>query len=181
MIEILEKILMIIPTAVISFGGVLSNTLSLTYFLRRENRHLGSRLLMLLNSLDLAVCIAGALSVIAIFWQWDYAIQVTIGTAFFSFLESTAFVTCFLSFARTLAVCRPYYPINGKAIAISTTCFLLYDAVVPTALYFAETFDSFGNRDAVYLHSSCIVSAIITVVVVCNVISIVKLRRCGGN
>ena len=174
-----EKILMIIPIGAIAFTGTLSNGLSLFYFIRRENASLWTRLFILLNSLDFVVCVTSAITVVLLFWGSidDYGLELKIlRIAFFFFLDGTAFATCVLSFTRMLAVCKPYYTINGKAIGIATTLFLLFDAVVPTVLYFKEVFDS-GN-DIRYLQSSCTLFLIIIVVVACNVASVVQLLRC---
>ena len=48
-----ERIWLTIPTAMIAFGGIVSNSMSMFYFITRENELLGSRLIMMLNSLDL--------------------------------------------------------------------------------------------------------------------------------
>ena len=82
------KILFIAIPSVIAFCGVFSNVLSLSYFIRRENASLWSRLLMLLNSLDLAVCLSGAVTGTLIFMDSSPAYKIA-RIAFFFFLDGT--------------------------------------------------------------------------------------------
>lgn len=67
------NLIVIITSVVITGWGILTNALSLSYFIQRENKRLGSRLFMLLNALDLAVCMSGTLGVTM--YQWFYQIE----------------------------------------------------------------------------------------------------------
>ena len=137
---------------------------------------------MLLNSLDLAVCVTGSMAVVLIFWTDGYyevvgeILQIVV-VLFFVFLEGTAYATCVLSVTRALAVCKPFYEINGKAIVIATVCYFVYLLAVPTALYYGRVFDSFGHVRARMLQMSCSLSFVILIVIVCNISSVVALLK----
>ena len=46
-----------VASAVLSIFGTLANSASLAYFIKKEEKGIGDKLLMLLNSIDLLLCI----------------------------------------------------------------------------------------------------------------------------
>ena len=56
----LRKLVMPAASAVISIVGTLANSTSLIYFLKKGERKIGDKLLMLLNCMDLALCASAA-------------------------------------------------------------------------------------------------------------------------
>ena len=124
-----------IPVAIISIVvntiGIIANCLSLSYFIKRENKGLPNRLFMLLNSCDLAVCLVYDLHMIAllnlrlrsIYETPDYFM--IFESIFYLFFDCTGFATCLISVTRTIKVCRPFYSIKGAWISVSFLFFFL--------------------------------------------------------
>ena len=72
-----------------------------------------TRIIMLLNSLDLYLCVSATLATSIWFWMGgkNYYFYTFIGL-YRIFLEATAFVTCLLSVTRTMALCMSGYQVN---------------------------------------------------------------------
>ena len=104
--------------------GIVGNCLSLFYFIRRQHKGLGNRLLMLLNVLDLLVCATSVTT--AIPWYVHLSTKDETAWIFYSvsiiiynpLFECTGFTTCLVSVTRTIKVCRPFYSIRGFWIGI---------------------------------------------------------------
>ena len=120
-----------VATGLILLIGITANILSLCYFIKRQNKRLGNRLLMLLNTCDLVVCLstltnstllfanaqnsAGALHTIYLVNGFIYALSI----------DCTGFSTCLISITRTIKVCRPFYRIKGKLTAASFVVYFI--------------------------------------------------------
>ena len=94
-------------------------------FFSRADRSLATRLLMLLNSWDLAVCISatiilfvhdGAADTNVMGGDRAYSVVTTLTVISF---EGSAFSTVLLSVTRTIRLCKPFYRLKSKAIALS--------------------------------------------------------------
>ena len=121
-----------VPLRIISIPievvGIIANCFSLAFFIRRQKYGLGNRLLMLLNSFDLLVCI-GILMVHITFSNYgDEKSQIFRLTGFFinalSF-DCTGYSTCLISVTRTIKICRPFFQINGRWVAGSFVFYFL--------------------------------------------------------
>ena len=160
----------------ISSCGTCSNALSLFYFIKKEEKSLGNKLLMLLNCLDLFFCFNTTVRMV-LFWNAN-------GSSFEKFasamtqilLVSTAFATCLLSVTRSISLCFPFYRVNGKAIISATVIFISYLAITQV-LYYTIYID---NSTMQSIRNYTLVGTlllIIVVVIVSNVISVVALLR----
>ena len=127
-----------IAASTIATVGILSNSLSISYFIRKEKNSLPGKQFLLLNSLDLTMCAASSITLI-----W-FAIQdaeldssdVVIGVMSYfkvflinlcQFLyEGTAFATCILSVCRCIKLWFPFYSINGKLLTALAAIFFFY-------------------------------------------------------
>ena len=112
-----------ITSALICVCGTISNTISLSYFIKRENDGLGNRLLMLLNTLDLLVCLSGTVAAILhAYTNWDDQdeLQLHISILIYrGFVESTGFATCLLSVTRAISIAAPFCTMKGKYVCFA--------------------------------------------------------------
>ena len=109
--------------------GIVANCLTLFYFIRRQHKGLGNRLLMLLNVLDLLVCVTSVTT--AIPWYIHLSTKNETAWIFYSvsmfiynlLFECTGFTTSLVSVTRTIKVCRPFFSIKRFWLGI---VFMLY-------------------------------------------------------
>ena len=103
------SLILVILMLVQGVGGTISNALSLSYFLKKERETLASKLMILLNSIDLLICF----SVLVIFFAAIFTgiigstgnvINSQLGLWFHFLVAATAFVTCLLSVTRTISL-----------------------------------------------------------------------------
>ena len=128
---------------------------------------------MLLNSLDLIVCVsATAILLLYVNNGHESTLSEVLDVLLDTSLESTGFATCVLSVTRTICLCRPFYRINGKAIVVSTACFLGY-LMVRELLWLVITPNVYVLMYLIF----CNCTLIITVVIGSNVISARKLLK----
>ena len=129
MISKYYNIFLRLTSGTIYVTGFVANCLSLFYFIRRQHKGLGNRLLMLLNVLDLLVCATSVTTAtpLQIYLSTKdktayifYSISLFIYAPLF---ECTGFTTCLVSVTRTIKVCRPFYSFREFWIGI---VFMLY-------------------------------------------------------
>ena len=115
--------------------GAVANALSLSYLIQITNKSLGDRILILLNSLDLSVCLLTLIDVIVRTWIIDQQFVViepkTIeaildSILYFVFTESTALATCLLSVTRAISLSFPFYSVNEKVVKFGTVLSFVY-------------------------------------------------------
>ena len=82
--------------------GILTNALSLLFFITRDNKGLMTRIIMLLNSLDLFVCVTGTISKTIWFLHGEeYSVTYAVFNLLYNCsLEGTGFTTCLLTVTR---------------------------------------------------------------------------------
>ena len=105
--------------------GTLANLTSLLYFIKKKDKTIGDKLLMLLNSLDLLLCfIATIETAILSYLQGGkdrgvitYA-TLAIAIPYFLLIDGTAYVTCLLSVTRAIGIVSPFYQIRGRLLVI---------------------------------------------------------------
>jgi hypothetical protein len=124
-----------VTAALISIVGIFANCVSLSYFIKQNKKGLGNKLLMLLNSCDLSVCVSTLTTAITHqlylskgnkAFETGYLI-----TSFFygiSF-DCTGFSTCLVSVTRTIKVCQPFFLIKGAWTSASFIAFLLFSFI----------------------------------------------------
>ena len=127
-----------IAASTIATVGILSNSLSISYFIRREKNSLPGKQFLLLNTLDLTMCAASSVTLIwfaiedAELDSSDVVIGAMPHLRFFligvcQFLyEGTAFATCILSVSRCIKLCSPFYSISEKLLTALAAIFYLY-------------------------------------------------------
>ena len=168
------KTIGVLTSAIIAVVGTLTNTLCLSYFIKKAKKTLPTRILMLLNTFDLAGCILVVFALTA----KNYGFEMYVGENNILLLqcictycfEITGFMTVVLSVSRTIQLCQPFYQIDGKAIAFS---FLLFAGYIITkgAIFYYLYYDGVNYKVSVAVG---LVLMIVTVIIA-NTISAVKL------
>ena len=107
--------------------GTFANLTSLIYFVKKKDKTIGDKLLMLLNSEDFLLCICATL--ISAYLSYleghentaseDTGIVMKVITILYLLLiDGTAYVTCLLSVTRAIGIVSPFYQIRGKLLVI---------------------------------------------------------------
>ena len=146
-----------VTSAIISIVGTLANSTSLIYFLKKGERKIGDKLLMLLNCIDLALCtlatsLAIYLSTIMSEGQVDSKYFAIVLYLYLHLVDGTAYTTCLLSVTRAISITFPFYKIRGKPLVIVGIAVYvimqLTSALVPTFINGKRvdfTDSNFGN------------------------------------
>ena len=150
-----------IPLRVITFligiTGITANSLSLSYFYKRQKKGLGNKLLILLNSFDLFVC--GTSLATSISFQFCLlnqciagksmlkTVYLTSGFLYGVSYDCTGFATCLIAVTRTIKVCRPFYSIKGLWVTVSFLSYLLCSCTREFTLYYFSFIHSTENLD----------------------------------
>ena len=101
-----------------SILGIISNSLSLSYFIARERKGVVNRMFIALNTIDLLVCIS-AIPVV-------FTSAVVPALIYITFTRGTAYVTCLLTVNRYLSMVCPFYIVKRvRIMVISLGYFLL--------------------------------------------------------
>ena len=119
----------IATASVICIVGVVVNCLSLSYFIRKQNKGLGDRLLMLLNVCDLLVCAMYIPNALSVYFGDLITVIICSGT-FDLFFQCTVFATCLISVTRAIKVVRPFFSIRGSWVAASFFLFCLCETAI---------------------------------------------------
>ena len=107
--------------------GTFANLTSLIYFVKKKDKTIGDKLLMLLNSVDLLLCIcATLLSAILSYLEGHEntasedtgIVMIVITILYLLLIDGTAYVTCLLSVTRAIGIVSPFYQIRGKLLII---------------------------------------------------------------
>ena len=128
------KIMMKISTSVCVIGTV-SNLLSLTFFFLNWSNKLGEKLLVLLNMLDLLVCLSATLNLgckelLDIDSQYPRVGRLLSAT-YNTSVDCTGFVTSLLTVVRTLATYYPFYEPKQRYITVGFLAFAVYSSSKP--------------------------------------------------
>ena len=165
-------------SVVLGVTGTLANAASLTYFIKKKEIGLGDKLLMLLNSIDLLLCItATALTCLLLILRHDGGPTVLLLAIYMLLVDGTAFVTCLLSVTRGIGIAFPFYQIKGKLLVkVGIVVFIMMELstfIIPAML------SAIVNGDLQELLISRIVigSLVILVVVSSTVVAVYKLTR----
>ena len=106
--------------------GTFANLTSLIYFVKKKDKTIGDKLLMLLNSVDLLLCIcASVLTAILTYLMGDgdkpvmmWISLMVIGALYYLLIDGAAYITCLLSVTRAIGIVSPFYQIRGKLLVI---------------------------------------------------------------
>ena len=111
--------------------GTVSNILSLTFFFFNWSNRLGDKLLVLLNILDLFVCLSDTIYLI---FRKSYLeeypnLRSLFKDLYLTSMECTGFVTTLLTVVRSVATYFTFYKVKQRNIAKSFIAYMLYAAV----------------------------------------------------
>jgi hypothetical protein len=119
-----------VTATLIDVVGIIANSLSLSYFIKRRRGGLTEKLFMTLNSFDLLVCVSNFSAMVMfqinLHSNENKAAKTSYLTSCFFYsvaFDCTGFLTSLISVTRTIKVCRPFFSIKGAWTAAS---FLLY-------------------------------------------------------
>ena len=130
-----QKVFTTVFSLILSPVGAIANALSLGYFIKKTNKSFGDGILILLNCLDLLVCLFTLVDVIFRTWLLDQEVVVIESKAieaildsilYFVFTESTALATCLLSVTRAISLSFPFYTINKKVLKYGIVLSFVY-------------------------------------------------------
>ena len=130
-----EVIVMLEISTSVCVIGTVSNLLSLTFFFLNWNNKLGEKLLVLLNILDLLVCLSSTLRLgvnehLNLDLHYPRVGDFLNATSYTSF-DCTGFVTSLLTVVRTLATYHPFYEPKQNYIAMAFSAFAVYASSKP--------------------------------------------------
>ena len=177
-------------SVVLGVTGTLANAASLTYFIKKEEKGIGDKLLMLLNSIDLLLCITATTvtclisthmfkSDIYYYMHSRYINMILqIITLLFAIyvimMDGTAFVTCLLSVTRGIGIAFPFYQIKGKLLVIAgIVVFIMMELSGIITTFLTE------NPQGIFISRIVMGSLMILVVVFATVVAVYKLTREG--
>ena len=112
---------LLISVSMVTLCGTVSNSLSISFYIKTGCRKLGTRILKLLNALDLIICVSVLITQILHVddggkgrsTNWARKI---FDSFFFSAIGLSAFTTCLLSVTRAICLCFPFYKIRHKHV-----------------------------------------------------------------
>ena len=135
---------------------------------------------MLLNALDLMVCVTGViqLGMMIVYWKIPGAAHETFGSLYFIFLEATGFATCLLSTTRCIRLCAPFYSVRGRAVALAASFFIGYTVVREVTLVRILDRNVYEEYDFIKYHIGILLGEIglmIVTALLANVICVVKI------
>ena len=158
-------------SVVLGVTGTLANTASLTYFIKKEEKGLGDKLLMLLNSIDLPLCIT-ATTLTCLLLIYNDGQNVLLLTIYILLVDGTAFVTCLLSVTRGIGIAFPFYQIKGKLLVkVGIVVFIMMEL---SGIITSFVIDDFHG---ILISRTVMGSLMILVVVSATVVAVYKLTR----
>ena len=160
--------------------GTFANLTSLIYFIKKKDKTIGDKLLMLLNSVDLLLCIcATLLTAILSYYGGTYTEYLVIAMLFiaipyFLLIDGTAYVTCLLSVTRAIGIVSPFYQIRGKLLVVLGIIVFVVIEVLQMAFVTAVSVP--GMFWLVYFR--LLVSLLVMLTVMCaTIVAVYKLTR----
>ena len=165
----------------ISVIGTFANLTSLIYFIKKKDKTIGDKLLMLLNSVDLLLCICATLLTAILSYlegrdeqmpegMWYVIIPITV--LYFLLIDGTAYVTCLLSVTRAIGIVSPFYQIRGKLLVILG---ILVFVVIELPVWLIGSYDIDIQLVA---YSRLAMSLMVLLTVLCaTIVAVYKLTR----
>ena len=160
------------PSVLITIFGILTNLLSMSYFITHRNpkrkshtETLNKRLFIVLNFFDIFVCIF----LLAMLFTTTYDTENSMWSivAFFVAAQNTGFITCLLSAIRALSIFCPQHRLNAKLMIAS----LIFYSVL---MIYLNVQQSNRNQTLMTSHFS-ILSGLFVVIILCNGLCIANL------
>ena len=171
--------------------GSLANAASLVYFIRKPKKSIGDKMLMLLNTIDLLLCIFA--TTISIFisslmnsdQQSVYNVLFCLMILYAGFVDGTAYATCLLSATRGISIVYPFYRINGKMlVAAGIIVFIVMELSGPAVTIIIPLFlaqENYNMESLLPMIGDCLLARIVTtslmmlVVLLGTVVAVYKL------
>ena len=158
--------------------GTFANLTSLIYFVKKKDKTIGDKLLMLLNSVDLLLCICA--TVLSAFLSYvegggnvlDIEVPFLVITVLhYLLIDGTAYVTCLLSVTRAIGIVSPFYQIRGKLLVIlGITVFVMIELLQTPTIVGIRGIFSPGPR--------LVISPLVMLTVLCaTIVAVYKLTR----
>ena len=169
---------------VLSVTGTAANTLSFSYFSRKNRSNLCRNVTMFLNSVDFMVCTWSLLGVFVFIFEtpdktsqgnttsFDKAMMGMRNTDIF--VTATGYATCLLSVTRTISLLNPFSKINGKFIVATNCIFLLYLILTKLVIAYVAHADS-PLLDVSHYLAAVEMSVTIATVTICCLLCSYKL------
>ena len=185
-ISIAAQIFRGIALCFIAVGGTLANTLSLSYFITKADRSLGTKLLILLSILDLGVCLTAVSVPFLPYDDGDYVVTYAVIAVNILFVEATGFTTFLLSATRTIRLCRPFYRINQTVVFVLFGIYTGY-VMVREGLRVASSilYDESSIAQVYYINYFFMLVlgglVIILAVIISNTITVMELLKDGQH
>ena len=185
-----DELAIFIPSVIICITGTLTNSLSLAFFLNKDDGTLVTRIFIMLNSFDLAVCITATVYVVQLplnyaglyegIYSGHYFFDV-FSVLYWTAVAATAFATTTLSVTRAIFLYRPFYRANGRALVVATITFLTYflakEVTYPIVKYLTDADEKVMHQHMTYNH--CLyafnIGTPIVTVMISNFLSVLKL------
>ena len=153
----------------------MTNSASMFYFVKKQDKTLDDRLLMLLNSMDLLLCIFA--STLSLLLQQDVNTFVAL-IFYISMIDGTAYATCLLSVTRTIRIASPFYQVKGKLLVITgIIVFIVMEAASAAMVLIAPLRYVYWGIMNYLLARIVTTSLLILVVVSATVVAVYKLTR----
>ena len=135
---------------------------------------------MLLNSLDLMVCVTGSiqLGMMVVYWEIPGIAHETFNSLYFVFLEATGFATCLLSVTRCLSLCVPFYKVKREFVVLSGLIFIGYTVVREVVLVRIVKRETYLEKELLKIHIGMLLAEVglmILVALMANTISVMKI------
>ncbi|KAL5257911.1 hypothetical protein ACHWQZ_G012754 [Mnemiopsis leidyi] len=130
--------------------GTLANLTSLSYFIKKKKKTTGDKLLMLLNSVDLLLCVCATVETALLSYSYGsenvnniWIPMAVIAVLYILLIDGTAYVTCLLSVTRAIGIVYPFYQIRGKllvilGIIVFVTMSVLQIPLILAGMFFSE-------------------------------------------
>ena len=186
------QVFKVVTSGLVGIVGTPANIVSLTYFYKhdRTTATMGSRLLILLNSFDLLVCISAIgvnvfynLGIHASNIETLYMAEDIFKVLFRVSTLCTGFTTCLLTITRSISLVKPFYEINQFRVATASLVHATIVAVMEILLL--VLFETERVPWDFYLKAQYIVLivelvdliVIFLLVVISNIFSVASLRK----
>ena len=177
-------------SVVLCLVGTLANLASLVYFIKKEEKSIGDKLLMLLNSTDLLLCIcATIITILASILNrqtFDSDLNLMLGTAmlfllYIILIDGTAYATCLLSVTRAIGIAFPFYQIKGRLLVKVGIIVFVIIQLIGIATLIASISSGFTETALILMFflmtRVATTSLIILVVVSATTVAVYKLTR----
>ena len=160
------------PSVLITIFGILTNLLSMSYFITHRNpkrkshtETLNKRLFIVLNFFDIFVCIF----LLAMLFTTTYDTKNSMWSivAFFVAAQNTGFITCLLSAIRAISIFCPQHRLNAKVMIVSL---ILY-----SVLMIYSNVQHFNLNEKLITTHFSILSGLFAVIILCNGLCIANL------